>query len=181
VFDEADALSGAGSEVDNSRHRYANLEVNYLLARTGPRVARSSDLKAVLMRVVAREPGEQALGEAFRAHARMKNTSSGCSTPRHEQDGEDDQSKAAAHRNRLLKQRADAVDECSDPIRQEGVGDDDRRHDDPEDDRILGHRLSVISPEAGANAVEPARDSHIRRDRPASVRPVCLVLGIRPR
>ncbi len=53
VFDEADALFGAGSEVDNSRHRYANLEVNYLLARTGPRVARSSDLKAVLMRVVS--------------------------------------------------------------------------------------------------------------------------------
>lgn len=31
LFDEADALFGQRSEVEDSRDRYANLEINYLL------------------------------------------------------------------------------------------------------------------------------------------------------
>src|SRR5439155_1149213 len=66
-------------------------------------------------------------------------------------------------------------------VRQQREGDDDRRRDDAEDDRVLGHRLSAFASAVGSNAVEPARGSHIRKDRRGRLAPVCLVLGIRPK
>ena len=83
-------------------------------------------------------------------------------------------------RARGLKERADAVDEHGDLVRQQREGDDDRRRDDAEDDRVLGHRLSAFASVVGSNAVEPARGSHIPKDRRGRAAPVCLVLGIRP-
>src|SRR6266511_1731499 len=78
----------------------------------------------------------------------------------------------------LGEEGAYAVEKDSDLVRQERVGDDDRRDDDAKHDRVLGHRLSLLGAAAGTKAVEPTMESHPPGNRRDSCLPVCLVLGI---
>jgi hypothetical protein len=80
----------------------------------------------------------------------------------------------------LGEEGADAAEEGSDPVGQERVRDDDRRDDDAQHDRILGHRLSLLGAAAGTKPVEPTMETHHPGHRRCRCIPVCLFLGIRP-
>ena len=65
-------------------------------------------------------------------------------------------------RSGRLEERANAVEQATDVVREQPQDDDDPRSDDGEDHRVLRHRLSGLASAAGKNAVEPARARHTR-------------------
>src|SRR5882724_1677265 len=60
----------------------------------------------------------------------------------------------------LSKELDDAQVRSCDSLGQHRVGEDDPRHDQAEDNRVLGHCLGLLAHTAETDAVEPAMESH---------------------